>query len=239
MDGSMVTPVKPPSIMIPRDGKSQAAAAGLRANVGVPGATPKEVKEMILTPADIRRANTFKKRRRPRSERKAPRNRNGWRQRTPPPAEEARPEPGPGVLARSHAQAEARAAALLDSEGLSARAAGILQLCLRAAGAALAGAAADAATTPAGREDRARRYELAAQQAQAQAQAQQAQVQMQVEEDEVVLTKEGEAVLPGVSGAIPMSGEELDELNAMQGLMISRHSASQWQVSPRTPHLHC
>ena len=47
MDGSMVTPVKPPSIMIPRDGKSQAAAAGLRANVGVPGATPQRLQHRV------------------------------------------------------------------------------------------------------------------------------------------------------------------------------------------------
>ena len=36
-----------------------AAASGRAVDVGVAGWTPKEIKEMILTPAHIRRANTF------------------------------------------------------------------------------------------------------------------------------------------------------------------------------------
>ena len=39
--------------------EAAAAASGRAVDVGVAGWTPKEIKEMILTPAHIRRANTF------------------------------------------------------------------------------------------------------------------------------------------------------------------------------------
>ena len=43
----------------PPAAEAAAAASGRAVDVGVAGWTPKEIKEMILTPAHIRRANTF------------------------------------------------------------------------------------------------------------------------------------------------------------------------------------
>ena len=61
----------PPTVSIDEGGRSlfggdtpspapaASAASGRAVDVGVAGWTPKEIKEMILTPAHIRRANTF------------------------------------------------------------------------------------------------------------------------------------------------------------------------------------
>ena len=60
----------PPTVSIDEGGRSlfggdtpspanAAEASGRAVDVGVAGWTPKEIKEMILTPAHIRRANTF------------------------------------------------------------------------------------------------------------------------------------------------------------------------------------
>ena len=59
----------PPTVSIDEGGRSlfggdtpspaAEAASGRAVDVGVAGWTPKEIKEMILTPAHIRRANTF------------------------------------------------------------------------------------------------------------------------------------------------------------------------------------
>ena len=43
----------------PPAAEAAASASGRAVDVGVAGWTPKEIKEMILTPAHIRRANTF------------------------------------------------------------------------------------------------------------------------------------------------------------------------------------
>eukprot|EP01047_Picozoa_sp_COSAG01_P004378 COSAG01_NODE_144_length_24108_cov_11.490441_27_plen_150_part_00 len=73
-------PNKPPSILIDhKDGVSSSSSLGSAhnrqvegaarrvVNLGTAGQTPKMIKTMLLTPNEIRRAKTFKKRRRPRS----------------------------------------------------------------------------------------------------------------------------------------------------------------------------
>ena len=241
---------------------------------------------MVLTPAEIRKQNTFKKRRRPRSDRHRGRNprARGWKQRRPPPV-----EPGT-ILARSHAQIEGLGEDLAGGSGggLSRRAASIVDICVHAASVAVAEHVASAGASS--RQDRASRYATATA-ADAQAGFEQPPLRvnrngfklrgggghggsdreaaaaaaareetMTAAEREAVafreataaadaycaygaqqpqqqrrgvrLTKAGEAVLSEMpTGAVGLSASEMDELAAMQGLMMDRHAASSWELS--------
>eukprot|EP01043_Picozoa_sp_COSAG02_P063838 COSAG02_NODE_9158_length_2306_cov_2.458088_3_plen_388_part_00 len=255
---SLSTPVKPPSILIPPGDR---AGPGREVWTGRQGSTPKEVKEVVLTPAEIRKQRTFKKRRRPRADRhrgRNPRNR-GWKQRRPPPVEPAT------VLARSHAQIKDLAESLAEpcqGPGVSRRALALVDVCVRAAAAAVDERTADSRTTSA--QERAGRYATAAAATAADAAARpnvnrngfilpgtdtrgargapeerfsRGQVASLVSagtpgERAVRLTKAGEAVLSDFpTGAVGLSAAEIAELAAMQGLMMDRHCASQWQLS--------
>ena len=111
---------------------------------------------MVLTPAEIRKQNTFKKRRRPRCDRHRGRNprARGWKQRRPPPVEPV------AILARSHAQiedlSEDLAGGLGSADGggggLSHRARSIVDICVHAASAAVAERVASAGASS--RQDR-------------------------------------------------------------------------------------
>jgi hypothetical protein len=157
-EGSLTTPVKPPSILIPAGGE-RAAAGGREVCTGSHGSTPKEVKEVVLTPAEIRKQRTFKKRRRPRADRHRGRNprARGWKQRRPPPV-----EPGT-ILARSRAQINDLADSLVepcDGPGVSRRVLAIVDVCLRAASSAVD--ARTATSRVASSQERAGRYATAA-----------------------------------------------------------------------------
>lgn len=261
---SLVTPVKPPSILIPPNSR---ADGGVSREVftGKQGSTPKEVKEVVLTPAEIRKQRTFKKRRRPRADRHSGRNprTRGWKQRRPPPT-----EPGT-VLARSHAQIEDLADSLAEpcnGPGVSSRAIAMVEICVRAAAAAVAERAA--VSRVASSQERAGRYAFAAAAAttmnsagseadkphinrngfilsakdrredrEAPEECSRGQFAPPVVAEEAVersvrLTKGGEAVLSDIpTCAVSLSAAEVAELAAMQGLMMDRHCASQWELS--------
>ena len=155
---SLTTPVKPPSILIPAGG-DRAAAGGREVCTGSHGSTPKEIKEVVLTPAEIRKQRTFKKRRRPPADRHRGRNprARGWKQRRPPPV-----EPGT-ILARSHAQIKDLSDSLVepcDGPGVSRRVIAIVDVCLRAASSAVD--ARTATSRVASSQERAGRYATAA-----------------------------------------------------------------------------
>lgn len=249
------TPVKPPSILIPPGDR---AGAGREVCTGRQGSTPKEVKEVVLTPAEIRKQRTFKKRRRPRADRHRGRNprSRGWKQRRPPPVEPAT------TLARSHAQIKDLAESLAEpcqGPGVSRRALALVDLCVRAA--AVAVDERTAASRAASAQERAGRYATAAAVTAADAAArpnvnrngfilpeattrgaggapeERGQVASRVSagtpaERAVRLTKAGEAVLSDLpTCAVGLSTAEVAELADMQGLMIDRHCVSQWQLS--------
>ena len=208
----MTTPTKskPPSILV-GGAEDVREKAEHRVNIGEEGSTPKLVKIVALTPNEIRRENTFKRRRRPRSS-------PGSSQ-----LQSRRPVPIMSTLQRSHEQISE-----LRPEGLSERAETICAMCLLVA--ERAAQAHEAEAQVAADAERARRYTMKANR---KATVLSANAGLATSPPEAKLDNEGAArvMMSGDGGArldlqrlhVGLSDNEREELNAIRIASMDQH----------------